>query len=236
MDICGRPMLQHVIDRLRRCKTLTGIVVATPDKEICDYAMSHGALGYHDPGDPNNVLLRYIKAAGWCGATIVVRITSDCPIISPELVDICVKRYLDSRVDIASNVVRRTYHKGFDVEVLHYNTLKRIYHLTKEPRYLEHVTLFAYENPALFKFESISLNNDYSYLNLSVDTKRDLDKVRILVSTLNEKCSVFEIVEKCEEIESGFWNQYLQLPPQPRGTAGDHPEAYEPDAGRPATV
>ncbi len=209
MDIAGKPMLQHVTDRLRQCETLHDIVVATPDKEIADFAMAHGVLGYHDTGDPNNVLLRYIKAAGWSGGKVVVRITADSPLISPQLVDICVKRFMASRCDIASNVVRRSFPKGLDTEVLHYNTLKRIYHLTRDPKYLEHVTLFAYSNPALFVWESISQNRDYSYQNWSVDTQRDLDRTAKLIARLTDGLDVLEIVEKYEELMSGTWDQHL---------------------------
>ena len=188
MDLGGKPLLAHVIDRLKLCKTLKSIVVATPDEEIARYAYSRGVLGYQDTGDPNNVLLRYIKAGGWCNAQIVVRVTGDCPFLSPELLDRVVSEYLVSRVDMATNVARRTFPKGLDVEVLHYNTLKRIYHLTNDPLYLEHVTLFCYENPALFRIKNVSdKGRDYSFINLSADTQDDLDMLAILYSTLSQE-------------------------------------------------
>lgn len=181
-DLCGKPVIGHVIDRLRMSKLVHAIVVATPDEMLCDYANHNKAWGYLDHGDPNNVLARYLKAANWCNAELVVRICGDCPLIDPVLVDNCIKGYINNRVDISTNVLRRTYPKGLDVEVLHKNVLKRIFHLTDDKVFREHVTLYAYHNPALFKFHSENNDRDYSYFNLSVDEPSDLDKIREIVS------------------------------------------------------
>lgn len=72
-----------------------------------------------------------------------------------------------------------------DVEVMHLNVLKRIYHLTDDARYREHVTLFAYENPALFSIKNVSPKYDFSHLNLCVDTKYDLDKLEFFMKQSN---------------------------------------------------
>jgi spore coat polysaccharide biosynthesis protein SpsF len=185
-DLCGRPMLWWVLDRLKRSKWLYQIVVATPDKEIVEYTQGQGCWGYLYNGDPNNVLDRYIKAANWSNAEIVVRITGDCPLIDAELVDKTIKGYIENRVDISTNVLRRSYPRGMDVEVLHRNTLKRLYHLTDDSNYREHVTLYAYENPALFKWQSIIDKYDYSNFNVSVDTEKDLDRVKQILSCVSE--------------------------------------------------
>jgi spore coat polysaccharide biosynthesis protein SpsF len=192
-DLCGKPMLWWVIDRLKKSKLLHNVVVATPDKEIAEYAMNQGVWGYLDNGDPNNVLGRYVRAANWSNAELAVRISGDCPLIDPELVDNVLKGYLDNRVDISTNVLRRSYPKGMDVEVLHRNTLKRIYHLTDDPRYREHVTLFAYENPSLFRFYSLIDNNDNSRFNVSVDTEKDIDRIKEIVSCCSEPVTCSDI-------------------------------------------
>ena len=195
-DLNGKPMLGWVIDRLKKSKTLHQIIVASPDKELIEYAYAKNCWGFLDTGDPNNVLSRYIRAANWGNAELVVRICGDCPLIDPELVDRIVTEYINSRVDIVTNVARRSYPKGMDVEVLHRNTLKRIYHLTDDPLYREHVTLYIYENPALFKIKNVSdMGRDHSYLNLSVDTESDLDKIREIVSKCRQDFSVDDIVK-----------------------------------------
>lgn len=202
MDLGGKPILAHVIDRLKLCKSLHHIIVATPDKELAQFAYDRGVWGYPDAGDPNNVLLRYIKAAGWAGSQIVVRITGDCPLIDPYLVDRMVEEYVNRRVDLVSNVFRRSFPKGMDVEVLHINTLKRIYHLTDNPVYREHVTLFCYEKPALFEIFNVSdRGRDHSYINLSIDTKKDLDKVYKLIQVLKCDAGIDDIVREYEKME-----------------------------------
>jgi len=181
MDLGGKPVLAHVIDRLKMCRNLHHIIVASPDKELVQLAYDRGVWGYIDTGDPDNVLLRYIKTAGWAGSQLVVRICGDSPLLDPELVDNTLNAYVESKVDIATNVLRRSYPKGMDVEVLHVNTLKRIYHLQNSPEYREHVTYYTYQNPGLFVFKSIYQNRDYSWLNLSIDTQLDLDKIRYMI-------------------------------------------------------
>jgi spore coat polysaccharide biosynthesis protein SpsF len=182
-DLGGRPLLSWVIQRLKQAKSIHQVVVASPDKELIDLAYKEGTWGYHDLGDPNNVLSRYVKAANWSNAEIVVRICGDCPFICPDLVDDAVKTYFDNRVDIATNVLRRTFAKGMDIEVMHRNVLKRIMHLTDDERLREHVTLMAYENPALFVFKNISDFEDLSWINASVDTQADLDRIAKMVFT-----------------------------------------------------
>jgi spore coat polysaccharide biosynthesis protein SpsF len=184
-DLGGRPIIQWVVERLKRSKLINNIVIATPDKELIDVATSLNCWGYLDTGDPNNVLSRYIKASNWSGGEIVVRICGDSPLIDPEIVDNCIKGYLNNRVDISTNVLRRTFIKGMDVEVFHNSVLKRIQHLTNNPNYREHVTLMAYDMPHLFVFHSLMDSNDNSRFNCSIDTQRDLDRMDKLVSSVN---------------------------------------------------
>lgn len=205
-DLCGKPVIGWVINRLKKSNLLHQIVVATPDKELAEYAYSQNCWGYLDTGDSNNVLGRYIKAANWSNAELVVRICGDCALIDPVLVDNTIKGYVDNRVDISTNVLRRSYPKGMDVEVLHRNTLKRIYHLTDDPNYREHVTLYAYDNPSLFKFHSILNKNDYSYMNMSIDTEKDLDKMRYLLSCVKGEFGFLDLVRSYETVEMGSKN------------------------------
>lgn len=185
-DINGKPMLAHVIERVRRAQSVNAIVVATPDKELKEIAHQYGAWGYHEPNHPENVLARYIKAAYWCGAQIVVRINGDCPLILPSLIDICVSEYKNGRWDMVTNVLRRTMPKGLDLEVTHINVLKRIYHLSDSPYDREHVTVFAFNNPGLFKIKNIISEEDFSWLKVCVDYPDDIDKVRKIVSMSNK--------------------------------------------------
>jgi spore coat polysaccharide biosynthesis protein SpsF len=195
-DLCGKPVIQWVCERLKKAKTIHQVVVASPDKEIVELANKLGMWGFHDLGDPNNVLSRYIKASNWSNAELVVRICGDCPLIDPELVDQCVNIYMENRVDIVTNVLRRTYAKGMDVEVMHRNVLKRLIHLTDSTEYREHVTLYAYDNPSLFVFKSVKDFEDLSWLNVSIDTPDDLDRVARFMATLKSDAFNYEDIKK----------------------------------------
>ena len=196
-DLNGWPVLRWSIERLKRAKRVHEIVVATPDKDLVELAYDSGVRGFHYLEDENNVLARYLKCAHWCDAEVVVRITGDCPLIDPELVDNTIKGFAENRVDISTNVFPRTYARGFDCEVLHVNVLKRIFHLTTDRKYREHVTLFAYEHPELFVFNKecdISDNHDF---NVSIDVKEDLDNVLKIVQSIrdDDSCTWREITE-----------------------------------------
>lgn len=196
-DLHGWPVLRWSIERLKRCKRVHEIVVASPDKELTELAYDAGVRGFQYLEDENNVLARYLKCAHWCDAEVVVRITGDCPLIDPELVDNTIKGFVENRVDISTNVFQRTYARGFDCEVTHVNVLKRIFHLTIDRRYREHVTLFAYEHPELFVFHNESDISDNHEFNVSVDSKEDLDSVNKIIHHLNVSpyCTWREITE-----------------------------------------
>jgi spore coat polysaccharide biosynthesis protein SpsF len=168
---------------------------------LVEQAYSQGVWGLVVKENPENVLGRYLRAANWSGAQIVTRITGDCPLIDPQIVDICCSAYIEKRVDIVSTVLRRTLPRGLDVEVTYKNVLKRIFHLTDDPRYREHVTLFAYENPSLFRFEPIYDNEDNSRFNVSVDTEKDLDRVRKIMLDKGLECNYLDVIGWCKENE-----------------------------------
>lgn len=203
-DLGGRPLLEWVVRRVKQSKLISHVIVASPDKQLVDMATSLDAWGFLDKGDPNNVLSRYIGAANFSGADIVVRITGDCPLIDPEIIDNVVKGYQNNRVDISTNVLRRSFVRGTDVEVFHNSTLKRMLHLTEDTNYREHVTLYAYDNPQLFKFHSVMDNIDNSRFNVSVDTPNDLDRLAKLVNCYHDKYQDDTISITYEQIVNWF--------------------------------
>jgi spore coat polysaccharide biosynthesis protein SpsF len=134
------------------------------------------------------------RSTGFCGAAaeakpdVAVRITADCPLIDPEVVDLVVSELLTHKdeYDYASNVIRRTYPRGLDVEALLFDTLVHIERLAASDAAREHVTWFAYkERPDLFRALSVELSEeDHSELNWSVDTEEDLKNVREIFERL----------------------------------------------------
>ena len=140
LPVLGRPLLAHLIDRLGRAKRVDRIVLAIPDSAPNDALESFAAevgVGCYR-GDEHDVLDRYYQAARSAGANFVVRITGDCPLVDPDLVDRVVTVLRDEGMDYART--DKTFPNGFDVEVLTMAALGRAWKLTTEPYDREHVT------------------------------------------------------------------------------------------------
>lgn len=176
-------MLARLIDRVRRATTLDGIVIATTvnatDDALAAAAEALGAIVVR--GDEHDVLGRYVLAASTVNADAVVRITADCPLIDPTLIDRVVTRLLDTSapVDYASNTITRTFPRGLDVEAMHRDVLTRIARFARSRPAREHVTYFLHrERPELFDVAQITDPVDNSDLRWTVDTPEDLELAR----------------------------------------------------------
>ncbi len=185
MDICGKTMLERVIDRVKACKEVDDILVATTalreDGPVIDCALGCGVRACR--GSVLDVLGRYLGAARAIHADVVVRITADCPLLDPELVDTVICGLGDE--DYCSNVIRRTYPKGLDAEAFPKDTLIRLNRMAKSDHAREHVTSFILrEHPELFRCRSIQGSVDRSAERWTVDTQEDLERVRILCRAL----------------------------------------------------
>lgn len=183
LDLAGEPMLARVVARAGRAETLDGLVIAT-STEPADAALAAlcAARGWPcSRGSRDDVLDRYHRAAQEHGAEVVVRITSDCPLIEPEIIDRVVREFLDRRpaVDYASNFLpRRTYPRGLDVEVFGLGTLERLWREDQSPAWREHVTEYLCQHPERFAIHGVLDDRDRSAMRWTVDTPEDLDLVR----------------------------------------------------------
>ena len=118
---------------------------------------------------------RYYRAAHENAADTVVRVTSDCPLIDPQLVDETVEVFRDGHADYGSNVFPRTYPRGLDTEVFTVAALDRAWSESREPYQREHVTPYLYEHPQIFRQASKSGDMDYSHYRWTLDTREDMD-------------------------------------------------------------
>ncbi|MGA8273501.1 MAG: glycosyltransferase family protein [Candidatus Sulfotelmatobacter sp.] len=179
-DIHGRPMLWHVIQRTLAAKTLDEVIVATTtqpsDDVIVAFCQEHHVGCFR--GEENDVLDRYYQAARQQYAGAVVRITSDCPMIDPQVVDKVVQAFLLDDCDYASNRLKRTYPRGLDTEVMTLRALGRAWADAREPYQRVHATPYIYQNPEQFKILSVTGDADYSAYRWTVDTVEDLEFVR----------------------------------------------------------
>lgn len=174
--IGGKSVLEHVISRAKDAEGVHSVVVATPDKRISDLADARGVFGFWYRGDPMDVLSRFVRAGEFDNCDVVVRITGDCPLIPSEVISETIEGL--GTADICSNVLNRTYPKGFDCEVFHRDVLYRLDRLAMDPVDREHVTLYAYKHPEQFVWNECRYRTCLSDYDLSVDTEGDLEFVR----------------------------------------------------------
>jgi spore coat polysaccharide biosynthesis protein SpsF len=182
-DLAGEPMLVRVLQRLSRAETLSASLVATTtqraDVAIVELCLRRGWACFR--GSEDDVLDRYYRAAREQNAEIVVRVTSDCPLIEPRVVDEVVRAFLEreGQVDYASTTwPRRTYPRGLDAEVISFAALERAWREDRNPAWREHVTPYVYRNPEKFRICSLESDVDYSQMRWTVDTAEDLELVR----------------------------------------------------------
>jgi len=181
MPISGEPMLAHVVARTRRSARLDETVVATTtlpeDEAIVELGRERGwAISR---GSEQDLLDRFVQTARTHHADIVVRITSDCPLIDPQLIDATVERFLEAGVDYASNSLEpRTYPRGLDVEVVTRDALELAWRDDDRPEWREHATPYIYRHPERFRLLRVAGDEDHSEHRWSVDTPEDLELVR----------------------------------------------------------
>ena len=181
-DLAGQPMLVRVVNRTCRAKTLDTVVVATTvqsrDQAIVQLCERRGWLYFQ--GSEDDVLDRYYQAALAFNAEAIVRITSDCPLIEPEIIDKVVSEFLSHYpdVDYVCNVLPRTFPRGLDVEVMSFEALKRAWHEDNNPAWREHVTQYIQRHPEIFRIRNVASEENYSHMRWTVDTPEDLTFVR----------------------------------------------------------
>jgi len=181
-DLGGATVLDRVLNRLGRSRLIQESLVATTiepaDDAIVEHCERTGRKVFC--GSEQDVLDRYYQAAKYVNADVVVRITSDCPVIDPEVTDATVHAFLDRHADYASNVLVRTYPRGLDTEVMTVQALERAWRESTKPYEREHVTPYIYENPQEFKLHGIENDTDCSGHRWTVDTPEDLQLLRAI--------------------------------------------------------
>ncbi len=189
-EIAGKSLLQRQLARLRRCTNIDDICIATTentaDDSIAEFANRNNVSCYR--GAVEDVLTRYLGAARWREADVVVRVTGDCPLVDPQVIDRVMSELTDhaSACDYASNVLERTFPRGLDVEAFFFDTLARMDRLARLPAEREHVTLVARgEHRDTFLSRSVLDEKNNADLRWTVDVPADLDLLRRLHGELD---------------------------------------------------
>lgn len=183
-DLGGATVLARVVNRTRRAKLLDEVVVAT-STAAGDEVIAEECRRLEVPcfrGSEQDVLDRYYQCARQFSADAVVRITSDCPLIDPELIDATVERLQSgwAQVDLVTNMMRETFPLGLAVEAMPVDVLTRMHRMSQTEDLREHVTTLAYVQPQWFRIDHVVNPENLSHLRWTVDTSEDLELVRLI--------------------------------------------------------
>jgi spore coat polysaccharide biosynthesis protein SpsF len=201
-DIAGEPMLVRVFERTSQSTSLDGVLVATTidpsDDAIQTLCYQRGYPCFR--GDIFDVLDRYYRAASDIQAEIIVRITADCPVIDPVVIDRTVNSFLGfdnkgipitEQYDFAANRLpppwSRTYPIGLDTEVVSYQNLELAWRQADQKHQREHVMPFFYEQPDRFRICHVKYKHDYGWLRWTVDTPADLELLRMIYARFPDR-------------------------------------------------
>jgi len=189
-DIEGRPMLWHIANRVRRATTVRRLVIATStarsDDVVGEFCRAHEIACFR--GSETDLLDRYYRAARESAADTVVRVTSDCPLIDPQVIDRIVSVFFAEKCDYATNTIRYTYPDGLDTEVFSFAALESAWRQAARPADREHVTPFL-KTSGLFRVCNVENEIDLSKRNLrwTVDEPSDLEFARAVYARLRRR-------------------------------------------------
>ncbi|GAP05296.1 spore coat polysaccharide biosynthesis protein F, CMP-KDO synthetase homolog [Anaerolinea thermolimosa] len=215
-ELGGEPMLAWVVERCRRASTVNSVLVATTtdsaDDPVVALCAERGWPVFR--GSQFDVLDRFYQAARWAKADVVVRVTADCPLIDPKVVDQVVREFFEREVDFAANRLpppwKRTFPIGLDTEVCTFSALERAWREATQKYEREHVMPYLYDEPGRFKIFILQHEPDLGHLRWTVDTPEDLDLLRAIVSRLKgrmdfsweEVLAIFEREPQLAEINA----------------------------------
>jgi len=182
LPLGGEPMLTRLVQRLRRVSRADAIVIATTNNAVDDAIVALcGQLGVaHHRGSEHDVLSRYAEAAALHHADAVVRITSDCPLIDPALIDQVIAAYAKGDSDCVSNMLPPTWPYGMAVEVFSAKALAEAHAEASQAAEREHVTPFLYAHPERYRLHNVASPVDLSAQRWTVDTPEDHELVQRL--------------------------------------------------------
>jgi spore coat polysaccharide biosynthesis protein SpsF len=192
-DINDKPMIAWVVERTRQAKSVDFVAVATTT-DPADYAIEAWCRDSQTAcyrGSMFDVLDRFYQAAKLYAADVIVRVTADCPLIDPQVIDETVATFHSHGADFAANRLPppwgRSYPIGLDTEVCSFSALDRAWKEAKEAHEREHVMPYLYDVPDRFKVYQLNTTPDYGALRWTVDTPEDLEFIRAIFTHLPDK-------------------------------------------------
>ena len=207
-DIGDKPVIQHLVDRLRACSTVDDIVIATTDKktddELVSWAENYGVKYYR--GSEDDVLQRVIDAHVFMKTDIIVEITGDCPFTDPDIVDIGVETFIANECDYLTNCEKFSAPPGLYVQVFTLKSLLEIGEVIDDPAVREHVSLYYYENPSKYKIIHLMCSPKWNLpanTRIYLDYPEDLEFLRnIFQRFVDQKKYMFNAADIVELLQS----------------------------------
>lgn len=209
MKLEGKTILEHVVNRLKLSNYINDIIIATTlneeDQKIVELAEKIHVNYFR--GSEKDVLGRYYYAAKQFQSEIIVRITSDCPLVDYEILDkmlsIFIEKYNKNNIDYLSNtdVVETTFPRGLDIEIFTFNAIKKAFLEGKKEYEREHVTPYIYQNPNKFKLYGYMNDTNYSSYRLTVDTIEDFNVIKFIYDKCYSEKEYFNLNDVIEVLK-----------------------------------
>ncbi len=197
LKICGKTVLNHLVDRVRQCRLVGEIIVATTtntqDDKIVDECKKLGVSWFR--GSEDDVLSRYYYAARQSNTNVVIRITSDNPLCDPVILCSMIASFISENnlYDYMSNNLIRSYPRGLDVEIMSFSSLEMAFKNSTLHYEREHVTPYLYEHAEMFKLKNYQSSEDYSEYRLTIDTEEDFQLVKEVITRLYVRDKCFQL-------------------------------------------
>jgi spore coat polysaccharide biosynthesis protein SpsF len=186
LEVDGRPLLSYMLERVALAKSIDKIVLATSSDAshdpVAEFCAREKITCYR--GSLNDVLDRYYQAAALAKCKTVVRLTGDCPVIDPQVIDAVVAHFYSGNFDYAANTAPPegiTYPEGMDIEVFSFAVLEQAWKETVKPSDREHVTFHFWNNPDKFATSRHNLKEDLSQYRLTVDYPEDFEVIKQII-------------------------------------------------------
>lgn len=186
MPVLGKPMLGWMLERVALCTHVSQIVVATTTHERDDaverFVLEQGHTVFR--GDEEDVLDRYYQAAVAVNADVVIRLTSDCPLLDTSVLSSMISAFHDKKVDFLSNSepLPSTWPDGMDVSIFSFNALEQAANHAKKPSEREHVTFYFWNHPDIFRCEKIEHIPDWSKYRVTLDYAEDYELLKRVIT------------------------------------------------------
>ncbi len=192
-DISGEPMIIRQLERVAMARKVGQIIVATstdPSDDLLVEKLTRYGVAYFR-GNLGNVASRFSDIIQLYRPKTVVRLTADCPLADPEVIDLVVEKHAQAKVDYTSNTVRRTFPRGLDVEVFNSNAFQILVQSGLSPEEEEHVTTGFMRSDRSFLVHSVEQSGDFSSHRWTVDYPEDLEFVREVYNALQDFRGIF---------------------------------------------